>query len=104
MFDQTLNNVVVRLMTSHKQSTYKRCTNVVQTLYKRAGMVQWILGRFDFSQTNSMRLAKKSISRGIFNNLHRKCSFILVVDPSSLVGRVVIGISFKCSVELGALA
>ena len=67
-------------------------------------MVQWIPGRFDFSQTNSMRLAIKSISRGIFNHLHRKFSFILVVDPSSLVGRVIIGISLKRSMELGARA
>ena len=52
MFDQTLSNLIVCLMISHK--------NNIQKLHKRASMLQWILGRFDFSQNEfEMRLAKK---------------------------------------------
>ena len=40
MLDQALTNVIVYLMISQK--------NYVQKLHKRASLLQWILGRFDF--------------------------------------------------------
>ena len=41
-FDRTLSKLVVCLVISHK--------NYIQKLHKRASILQWILGRFDFSQ------------------------------------------------------
>ena len=41
MFDQTLSNILVCLTILQ---------NYMQKLHKRAGMLQWILGRFNFSQ------------------------------------------------------
>ena len=40
LFDQTLSNLIVFVMISHK--------NYIQKLQKRASMLQWTLGRFDF--------------------------------------------------------
>ena len=54
IFDQTLSNVIVCLMISH---------NYIQKLHKRAGMLQWILGRFDCSQ-NVFEMEKNRIEKG----------------------------------------
>ena len=52
MFDKTLSKLIVCLMIPQK--------NDKQKLDKRANMLQWILGGFDFSQNElEMRLAKK---------------------------------------------
>ena len=51
MLDQTLSILIVCLIISQK--------NYIHKLHKRAGMLQWILGRFDFSQNEfEMRRAK----------------------------------------------
>ena len=40
LFDKTLSNLIVCLMISPK--------SYIQKLHKRANMLHWILGRFDF--------------------------------------------------------
>ena len=50
MFDQTLSNLILCLMISQKH---------IQNLHKRASMLHWILGRFEFMQNKfEIRLAK----------------------------------------------
>ena len=50
MLDQTLPNVNMCLMISR---------NYIQQLHNRTSMLQWIIGRFDFSQNEfEMRLAE----------------------------------------------
>ena len=46
IFDQTLSNLIVCLMISQ---------NLQYKLYKRASMLQWILGKFGFSQNNYLK-------------------------------------------------
>ena len=43
MLEQALTNLIVCLMISQKK-------NYIQKLHKRASVLQWILGRFGFSQ------------------------------------------------------
>ena len=62
MFDQTLRNLVVCLTISQN--------NYTQELHKRACMLQWMLGKFGYSQNDfEMRLAKSNRG-GTFNDRH----------------------------------
>ena len=52
MFDQTMSNMMIRLMISQKK--------LIQKLHKRASMLQWIL---------EMKLAKNRIDDGHLSNI-----------------------------------
>ena len=54
MFDQTFSNLIICLMISQKATK----------MHQGTSMLQWILGRFDFSQNSfEMRVAKKLVSQ-----------------------------------------